>query len=98
MDERRFRAALEAIAKTIYSYGEDEIFAALGVIADRFGWELAMRDPGPEEENPEFWTDEECADPNCACHRIGKHWKLTDPDRRLIDAAFNLPSDFKVVR
>ena len=47
MNERRFRAVLEETAKTIHSYGEEEIFAAFRVIAERFGWELAKKDPGP---------------------------------------------------
>ncbi len=43
MDERRFRRVLEETARTIHSFGEDEIFAALSVLAERFGWELTRR-------------------------------------------------------
>lgn len=55
MDERRFRTALDTITETIEGYGEETIFGALGVIADRFGWELAKRDPGPACEYDDFY-------------------------------------------
>lgn len=90
MDERRFRRALEEVSKTIHSFGEEEIFAALGVIAERFDWELVKRDPGPPEENEEFWSDPECSDPRCACHRIGRHPRLVESDADLLERAFKV--------
>lgn len=56
MDERRFRAVLIELEVTIKDFGEDEIFAALGVIADRFGYEFTKRDPGPiTDDEDRFW-------------------------------------------
>ena len=51
---------LEAISKTIRAYDEETIFEALRRIADRFDWELAKRDPGPDEdvESGNVWPRE----------------------------------------
>lgn len=46
----REHAAVEAIAQTIRSYDEETIFEAFRIIANRFDWELAKRDPGPDED------------------------------------------------
>lgn len=47
MNERRFRAVLEDITKTIEDYGEETVIAAFRTALDRFNYEVVKRDPGP---------------------------------------------------
>ena len=37
---------------------EDELFRWMSTMANRMGWELSMRDPGPDQEGCEVtWAD-----------------------------------------
>ena len=99
MDERRFRAVLDETAKTIHSYGEPEIFAALGVIAERFGWVLSKRDPGPDCEYCDHYERHGIMVPLHACpHDAPDEWEIRETfggaDTALVRRAFGLQREW----
>ena len=47
MNERHLAVALKVLNEAVKDFDEDTVFAALGIIAERYDWDLTKRDPGP---------------------------------------------------
>jgi predicted Zn-ribbon and HTH transcriptional regulator len=98
MDLRKYHRVLDNLSDTITDYDEETVFAALKVIADRFGWELSKQpDPccdfGWHYERQGIMTPiHECPSPRPDLKTEEMLDVMTrESDRDLVTRAFVLP-------